>query len=105
MYIKPIVLMYSVLLMEGKWNVLSPWYLMLNNKLRKVECKFCNNVISYHKYRIMFHLGYQYDDNGQIGIVMCSRAHPRMKVLFAQCGAFVLPPLNNMEVLTHILDG
>ncbi len=28
-----------------------------------------------------------------------------MKVLFAQCRAFVLPPLNNMEVLTHILDG
>ncbi len=28
-----------------------------------------------------------------------------MKVLFAQCHAFVLPPLNNMEVLAHILDG
>jgi hypothetical protein len=28
-----------------------------------------------------------------------------MKVLFAQCDAFVLPPLKDMEVLTYILDG
>jgi hypothetical protein len=35
----------------------------------------------------------------------CSRAHPRVKTLFAQCGGLVLPSLNNMEVPTHFLDG
>jgi hypothetical protein len=38
-------------------------------------------------------------------IVMCSKAHPRVKALFAQCGGLVPPPLNDMEVLVHILDG
>jgi hypothetical protein len=33
----------------GNRNVLSPWYLMPYDKLRKVECKFCDNVISYYK--------------------------------------------------------
>jgi hypothetical protein len=50
--------------MEGRWNVWSPWYLMLEDKLGKVECKFYDNVISYHKDKIFFHLGYQYDGNG-----------------------------------------
>ncbi len=36
---------------------------------------------------------------------MCSKAHPWVKALFAQCGGLVLPPLNDMEVPTHILDG
>jgi hypothetical protein len=28
-----------------------------------------------------------------------------VKTLFAQCGGFVPPPLNDMEIPTHILDG
>jgi hypothetical protein len=54
---------------------------------------------------MFFHLGYRYNGNGQAGITMCSKAHPLMKTLFAQCGGFVCPPLNNMEVPSHILDG
>jgi hypothetical protein len=68
--------------MEGKQTVWNPWYLMPKDKLGKVECKFCNNVISYHKDKILFHLGYQYDGNGRAGIVMCSKTHPRVKALF-----------------------
>jgi hypothetical protein len=33
---------------------------------------------------------------------MCSKAHPRVKALFVRCGGFVSPPLNDMEVPTHI---
>jgi hypothetical protein len=51
-----IVLVYSVLSMEGKRNVWSPWYLMLKDKLRKVECKFYGNVISYRKDRIFLQI-------------------------------------------------
>ncbi len=54
---------------------------------------------------MIFHLGYQYDGNGRARIVMCSRAQPQVKALFAQCDKLVLPPLNNMEVPTHFLDG
>jgi len=36
---------------------------------------------------------------------MCSKAHPRVKALFPRSGGLVLPPLNDMEVPTHILDG
>jgi len=36
---------------------------------------------------------------------MCSKAHPIVKALFVRCGGFVLPPLNNMEVPTHISNG
>jgi hypothetical protein len=57
--------------------------LMLEDKSRKVECKFCNNVISYRKDRMLFHLGYRYDGNGQVGVAMCSKAHPWVKALFA----------------------
>jgi hypothetical protein len=102
--IKPIVIVHNVLLMEGRQNVWNQWYLMPKDKLGKVECKFCGNVISYHKDRMLFHLGYQYDGNGQIGIALCSRAHPPMKALFARCGGLVCPPQNNMEVPSHILD-
>jgi len=103
--IKPIVLVYNVLLMEGRWNVWSPWYLMLHDKPRKVECKFCSNVISYHKDKKFFHLGYWYDGNGQIRVAVCSKTHPHVKALFAQCDGLVPPQLNDMEVPTHILDG
>jgi hypothetical protein len=36
---------------------------------------------------------------------VCSKAHPWVKTLFAQCGGLVPPPLNDMEVLAHILNG
>jgi hypothetical protein len=37
---------FCVFSMEGRWNVWDPWYLMPQNKLSKMECTFCNNVIS-----------------------------------------------------------
>jgi hypothetical protein len=58
MTIKPIVFVYNVLSMEGRQNMWSPWYLMLEDKLGKLECKFCDNVISYRKDKMLFHLGY-----------------------------------------------
>jgi hypothetical protein len=103
--IKPIVIVHNVLSMEERKNVWNPWYLMPKDKPRKVECKFCDNVTSYRKDRMLFRFGYQYDSNGQVGITMCSRAHPPMKALFARCGGLACPPLNNMEVPSHILDG
>jgi hypothetical protein len=78
---------------------------MPEDKLGKVECKFYDNVISYHKDKFLFHLGYQYDGNGQARITMCSKAHLWVKALFAQCGGLFPPPLNDMEVPSHILDG
>jgi hypothetical protein len=54
---------------------------------------------------MLFHLGYRYDGNEQAGIVLCSKAHPWVKALFAQCGGLVPPPLNNMEAPTHIPNG
>ncbi len=74
--IKPIVLVYSVLSIEGKHNVWSPWYLMPKDKPRKVEFKLYSNVISYHKDKMLFHLGYQYDVNRQTKVVLSSKAHP-----------------------------
>jgi hypothetical protein len=85
--------------MEGKHDMWSPWYLMPKDKSKKVECKFYNNVISYHKDRMLLHLGYQYDVNKQIQVVVC------WKALFAPCGGLVPPPLNDMELLAHILNG
>jgi hypothetical protein len=55
---------FCVFSMEGRWNVWNPWYLMPKNKLSKVECKFCKNVISYYKDRPFFYLGYQYNGIG-----------------------------------------
>ncbi len=77
---------------------------MLEDKPGKVECKFCGNVIPYRKDRMFFHLGYQYGGNGQIGIIVCSKAHPHVKALFARYDELVLPPLNDMEVPAHISD-
>jgi hypothetical protein len=54
---------------------------------------------------MFFHLGYWYDGNGQAKIIVCSKAHPWVKALFAQCGGLVPPPLNNMEVPVHIPNG
>jgi hypothetical protein len=45
------------------------------------------------------------DGNGQAKIIVCSKAHPWVKALFAQCGGLVPPPLNNMEVPVHIPNG
>ncbi len=103
--IKPIIHVYNVLLMEEKRNMWSPWYLIPKDKPGRVQCKFCCNVISYRKDKMLFYLGYWYDGNGQIGVTLCSKTHPRVKALFVWCGGLVLPPLNNMEVSTHILDG
>jgi hypothetical protein len=52
---------FCVFSMERRWNMSSPWYLMLVDKSSKVECKFCDNVISYHKDRMHFHLNDRYD--------------------------------------------
>ncbi len=76
-----IITMYIVLLMEGRQNVRSPWYLMPNDNLGKVECKFCNNVILYHKDRMLFHLGYWYDGNEWTRVVVCSKAHPWVNII------------------------
>jgi len=54
---------------------------------------------------MLFHLGYQYDGNGRAGIVMSLKAHPWVNALFGRCGGLVFPPLNSMEVPTHISDG
>jgi len=97
--------MYSVLLMEGRWNGWNPWYLMPKDKPRKVECKFCGDVILYHKDIMLFHLGYQYDGNGQARVAVCLKGHPRMKALFARCVGLVPPPPNDMEVPAHISAG
>jgi len=91
--------------MEGRRNVWSPWYLMPKDKPRKVECKFCDNVISYRKDKIHFHLDYHYDGCGRIRVVMCSKTHPQFKGLFAQCGRLVPPSLNKMEIQVHIPNG
>ncbi len=79
----------------------TPWYLMPKYKPRKVECEFYNNVVSYCKDKMPFHLGYQYDGSGQARVVMCSKAHPCVRTLFAQCGGLVPLPLNDMEILTQ----
>jgi hypothetical protein len=36
---------------------------------------------------------------------MCSKAHPRVKALFVYYDGLVLTPLNDMEILAHILNG
>jgi len=36
---------------------------------------------------------------------VCSKAHPHLKALFAQCGGLAPPPLNDMEVLANIPNG
>jgi hypothetical protein len=91
--------------MDGRQNVWSPWYLMPKDKPRKVECKFCDNVISYSKDKMLFHLDYQYDGNGKARVTLCSRE--QLNTLFAQCGNFVLQPLklNDMEVPAHFSKG
>jgi hypothetical protein len=38
--------------MEGKQNMWELWYLMILDKLDKVECKFCNNL-PFHIERIL----------------------------------------------------
>jgi hypothetical protein len=41
--------------------------------------------MSFHVTRVkcFFHLGYQQDGNGRVGVVMCSKAHSQLKALFA----------------------
>lgn len=75
--------------MEGKQNVWDPWYLMTLDKLGKLECKFCNMVISYYKDVIFFHLGYQPDGNGHIGVDICPKTQAQVKPLFANFGGIL----------------
>ncbi len=87
-----------VLLMEARWNMWNPCtYLMPKYKPGKMECKFCGNVISYHKDKTFFHLGFWYDNNGWARDAMCSKTHPRVKALFGWCGRLILPPLKDMD--------
>jgi hypothetical protein len=58
--------MYNVLLMEGRWNVWSPWCLMLKDKPGKVECKFYDNFILYYKDRMFFHLVFDKMEMGKL---------------------------------------
>ncbi len=53
---------------------------------------------------MLFHFDYQHDGKGQAKITMCS-THSQVKALFAQCCGLALPPLIDMEILTHILNG
>jgi hypothetical protein len=54
---------------------------------------------------MVFHLGYQYDGNGQAIVAVCLKGHPQLKALFARCVGLVPTPLNDMEVPAHISDG
>jgi hypothetical protein len=85
--------------MEGRWNVWNPWYLMILDKLDKMKCKFCDIVIPYHKDKMLFHLGYQHDGSGRVGVTMCSKTCAQVKALFANCEGIIFQPLDNMFVL------
>ncbi len=80
------------------------WPLTLNpkpfDKPSKVECKFYNIVISYCKDIMLFHLSYWHDGNGQVGVVMCSKAHAQVKALFSNCEGIVPWPPNDIFVPT-----
>jgi hypothetical protein len=77
---------YFCVLMEGKKNVWNPWYLTLEDKRTKVEYKFYGNVISYHKDKMFFHLGYWYDGNGWIWVTMCwVKTHLKRHVSGKKC--------------------
>jgi hypothetical protein len=73
-----------------------PWYLMIPNNLNKVEYKFYNNVISYHKDIMFFHLGYQH---GKVGVTICLRAWAQIKTLFSTCRRIIHQPLDDVVVL------
>jgi hypothetical protein len=72
---------------------------MTLDKPNKVGCKFYNNVISYHKDKLFFHLGYQHDGNERIFVVMCLRAQAQFKALFTTCGKIIPRPLDDVVVL------
>jgi len=86
--------------MKGRQNMWEPWYLMIPNNLNKVEYKFYNNVISYRKDIMFFHLGYQHDGNGKVGVTICLKARAQIKTLFGTCGRIVHQPLDGVVVLT-----
>jgi hypothetical protein len=71
---------------------------MILDKLDKMKCKFCYIVISYRKGKMLFHLGYQHDGSGQIGVTMCSKAWTQVKALFANCEGIIFQPLDNIFV-------
>lgn len=77
-----------------------PWYLMILDKPKKVECKFYNAIISYCKDRMLFHLGNWHDGNGRKGVAMCSKIQAQVKALFTGYGGIVLWPPHDMFVPT-----
>ncbi len=79
------------------------WYLITLDKCNKVECKFCNSVILYHKNKMLFTMNYWHNGNAWVGVAMCSKAYAQMKALFATCGGIVPWPLDDMFIPT--LDG
>lgn len=60
-------------------------------------------TMSFHVTRVkcFFHLGYQQDGNGRVGVVMCSKAHSQLKALFANDEGIVFWPSNDNIVLAH----
>jgi hypothetical protein len=54
-----------------------------------VECRFYNNIISYHKDKTFFHLGYRHNGSGRVNVAMCSMAWAQVKALFATCGGII----------------
>jgi hypothetical protein len=48
---------------------------------------------------MLFHLGYQHDSNGRVGVTMCSKARAQVKALFANYEGIIFQPLDNMFVL------
>jgi hypothetical protein len=59
--------------------------------------------MSFHVTRIncLFHLGYQQDGNGRVGVVTCSKTHSQLKALFANGEGIVFRPSNDNIVLAH----
>lgn len=64
-----------------------------------MECRFYNNIISYHKDKTFFHLGYRHNGSGRVNVAMCSMAWAQVKALFATCGGIIHWPLDDVVVL------
>jgi hypothetical protein len=59
--------------------------------------------MSFHVTRIkcFFHLGYQQNGNGKVGVVTCSKAHSQLKTLFANGEGIIFQPSNDNVVLAN----
>jgi len=47
---------------------------------------------------MLFHLGYQHDGSGQVGVTMCLKARTQVKALFANCEGIIFQPLDSIFV-------